>query len=194
VNHGISGTSASAGRTIVLAPNAQEVVNGITRFQGEVLGLGYPWSGGESQNQFYPNGAILRVNAFRPRSTDFGYISIGTNDVFIQGLSAATIKQNLEIMIDQWIGAGLSPSHLFITTLPPLGSGGSVSIQTLNGFIRQFQNQKGVTVIDIAAFTSSDGLHWTNNTLHVGDFIHYSEPVRAWIADQVVSKMLSLTP
>ena len=194
VNHGISGTSSTAGRTIVLAPNAREVVNGLTRFQGEVLGLGYPWSGGEPVNQFYPNGAILRVNAFRPRSSDFGYISIGTNDALIQGLPAATIKQNLEIMIDQWIGAGLAPSHLFITTLPPLGSGGNVTIQALNGMIRQFQNQKGVTVIDIAAFTSADGLHWTNSSLHVGDFIHYSEPVRAWIADQVVSKMLSLTP
>ena len=194
VNHGVSGTSSTAGRTIVLAPNAQEIVNGVTRFQGEVLGLGYPWNGGEPVNQFYPNGSILRVNAFRPRSSDFGYISIGTNDVFIQGLPAATIKQNLEIMIDQWISAGFAPSHLFITTLPPLGSGGSVSIQALNGMIRQFQNQKGVTVIDIAAFTSADGLHWTNSSLHVGDFLHYSEPVRAWIADQVVSKMLSLTP
>ena len=69
VNHGISGTSSTAGRTIVLAPNAQEVVNGITRFQGEVLGRGYPWSGGEPVNQFYPNGSILRVNAFRPLAT-----------------------------------------------------------------------------------------------------------------------------
>jgi lysophospholipase L1-like esterase len=193
VNHGVSGTSSTAGRTIVLAPNAQEAVSGVTRFQGEVLGIGYPWNGGETQNQFYPNGPILRVNAFRPRTNDFAYISIGTNDVYIQGLSAATIKQNLEIMIDQWINAGFAPSHLFVTTLPPLGSTGSVSIQALNTMIRGFA-LKGVTIIDIAQFTSADGLHWTSPSLHVGDFIHYSEPVRAWIADQVVSKMLSLTP
>jgi adhesin/invasin len=193
VNHGVSGTSSTAGRTIVLAPNAQEVVNGVTRFQGEVLGVGYPWSGGEPVNEFYPNGPILRVNAFRPRSTDFAYISIGTNDVFIQGLPAATIKQNLEIMIDQWINAGFAPSHLFITTLPPLGSGGSVTIQALNTLIRGFA-PKGVTIIDIAKLTSADGLHWTSSSLHVGDFIHYSETVRAQIADEVVSKMLSLTP
>lgn len=193
VNHGISGTTSGAGRTIVLAPNAQQSVDGVTRFQGEVHGVGYPWSGGEPVNQFYPNGAILRVNAFRPRSSDFAYISIGTNDVLLDGASAATVKQNLEILIDQWIQAGFAPSHLFVTTLPPLGSSGSASIQLLNSMIRQF-TQKGVTVIDIAAHTSADGLHWTSSNLHVGDFIHYSESVRVWIADAVVSKMISLTP
>ena len=32
-----------------------------------ILGAGYPWSGGESTNSFYPTGSILRVQAFRPR-------------------------------------------------------------------------------------------------------------------------------
>ena len=192
VNHAISGTRSGAGRTIVLAPNAQEPVGGITRYQGEVLGVGYPWSGGESANEYYPNGAILRLNAFRPRPSDFAYVSIGTNDIFLDGASAATVRQNLEILIDQWIQAGLAPSHLFITTLPPLGSSGSASIRALNTEIRKFRD-KGVTIIDIAAHTSADGLTWTNSSLHVGDFIHYSESVRSWIADTVVSEMIKFS-
>jgi len=196
VNHGISGTTTGGGRTIEGAPNAQTVVDGISRFQGEVLGLGFPWNGGEPQivegniNPKYPNGSILRINSFKPRSSDYGYISLGTNDVYLNGSSANAIKVNLEILIDQWISAGLQPSHLFVTTLPPLGQSGSVSIQSLNNMIRGFQS-KGVKIIDIASFTSSDGLHWLNSTMHIGDYIHYSESVRTWIADQVVSLMIA---
>jgi adhesin/invasin len=200
VNHGISSTTSGSGRSIVGAPNAQQVVDGITRFQGEVLGVGYPWNGGEPQivegnlNPTYPNGSIIRLNAFRPRSSDFGYISIGTNDVYIGGASASAVRDNIQVLIDQWISAGLPPSHLFVTTLPPLGQSGSTSIQLLNTLIREFHQSKGVTIVDIESHTSSDGLHWSASTMHVGDFIHYSEQVRAWIADVVVTKMMSLTP
>jgi Bacterial Ig-like domain (group 1). len=48
VNHGIAGTSTNNGVSILTAPNALHVVNGVTRFAGEVLGVSYPWSGGES--------------------------------------------------------------------------------------------------------------------------------------------------
>jgi hypothetical protein len=60
--------------------------------------------------------------------------------------------------------------------------------------IRSLASQKGVRLIDIAAITSANGLTWTNSSLHVGDFLHYSESVRNTIADQVVSVMLSMTP
>lgn len=193
VNHGISGTLSGAGRTIVFAPNARESVGGITRYQGEVLGMGYPWNGGEPVNDFYPTGSILRVNAFTPRSQDFAYVSIGTNDV-LHSVPITTAKVNLEIMIDQWIAMGHSPSRFMITTLPPLGSLGNPSISNLNSLIRTLAAQKGVRLIDIAALTSANGLTWTNSSLHVGDFTHYSESVRNTIADQVVSIMMGATP
>jgi len=97
-------------------------------------------------------------------------------------------------MIDQWIGRGLPANRFIVTTLPPLGAGGSTGIQSLNTMIRTLAQQKGVRLVDLAAFTSSNGLTWTNSTLHVGDFIHYSEAVRDWIADQVVSIMFQLNP
>ncbi|HEX2722105.1 MAG TPA: SGNH/GDSL hydrolase family protein [Gemmatimonadaceae bacterium] len=193
VNHGISGTTSGAGRTIVFAPNALEVVGGFTRYQGEVLGMGYPWSGGEPVNEFYPNGAIQRVNAFKPRTSDFAYVSMGTNDILLGG-SPTAVRNNLEIMIDQWTGQGLPANRFIVTTLPPLGSAGNSSITTLNGLIRTLAQQKGVRLVDIASFTSSNGVTWANPSLHVGDFIHYSEAVRDWIADQVVSIMFQLNP
>ena len=189
VNHGISGTLTGTGRTIVFAPNALQVVGGFTRYQGEVLGLGYPWSGGEPVNEFYPSGAISRVNAFTPRSSDFAYVSLGTNDV-INNVPLATIRANLEIMIDQWIQAGRAPNRFMITTLSPVSSAGMPAITTLNSMIRTLASNKGVRLIDIAAITSANGLTWTNSSLHVGDFLHYSEAVRNTIADQVVSVMM----
>ena len=190
VNHGISGTLTGTGRTIVFAPNALESVGGITRFQGEVLGMGYPWNGGEPVNEFYPSGSILRTNAFTPRSSDFAYVSIGTNDV-INNVPLTTVRANLEIMIDQWIQAGKAANRFMITTLPPLGQSGNPSIQNLNSMIRTLASNKGVRLIDIAAITSANGLTWTNSSLHVGDFLHYSEAVRNTIADQVVSVMMA---
>lgn len=193
VNHGISGTRTGTGRTIVFAPNALETVGGVTRYQGEVLGMAYPWSGGEPVNEFYPTGSILRTNAFTPRASDFAYVSIGTNDV-TANVPLATIRVNLEIMIDQWIAAGRAPARFMITTLPPLGSSGTPAITNLNSMIRTLAAQKGVRLIDIAAMTSANGLTWTDSSLHVGDFLHYSEAVRNTIADQVVSIMFSFIP
>jgi hypothetical protein len=194
VNHGIAGTMSGTGRSLVFAPNALEQVGGVSRFRGEVLGDAYPWSGDEPVNEFYPNGAIQRVQAFTPRSMDFGYISIGTNDVGL--VPNTTIRNNLEIMIDQWIGRGLAPSRLIITTLPPKRFAESANIPGLNVLIRNLALSKGVRLVDIAAFTSNDnGLNWKNASMHVvNDEIHYSEAVRDWIADQVVSIMLVMNP
>ena len=200
VNHGIAGTSSGGGRTILQAPNALLSVNGVTRFQGEVLGDAYPWSGGEPVNEFYPNGAIQRVQAFKPRTSDFGYISIGTNDL-TDGVSAEAVKINLETMIDAWISRGLPANRLMIATLPPKGVGQSSQVPVLNAKIRTLAQAKGVRLIDISAFVSDgDGLTWKNSSgnpsypgaLHItNDELHYSEVVRNWIADQIVSIMLS---
>ncbi|MEO5904914.1 MAG: GDSL-type esterase/lipase family protein, partial [Gemmatimonadaceae bacterium] len=196
VNHGIAGTSTGGGRTFVNAPNALTQVGGVSRFQGEVLGVAYPWNGGEGTNNFYPNGSILRVQAFVPRAVDFAYISMGTNDIG-DGTPVSTIKANLETMIDLWIQAGNPPDHLFITTLPPriTGTTDNPRILELNAMIRAFAT-KGVRVIDLAALTfSADGTTWMSPTLHVtGDELHYAESVRDMLADAIVSIMLQLTP
>ncbi len=196
VNHAIAGTESGIGRSLVTAPNALEQVAGITRFRGEVLGLGYPWSGGEGTNDFYPAGPVLRVQAFAPRSADFGYISIGTNDIG-DTITVAKIKANLETMVDDWIQHNLPPNHLMITTLPPrrTGTTDNARIAVLNSAIRGF-NAKGVRVVDLAVFTfSADGTTWKSPSLHVNnDELHYSETVRDWLADQIVSIMLQETP
>jgi lysophospholipase L1-like esterase len=201
VNHGIAGTYTNSGTSLVTAPNGLHVVNGVSRFAAEVLGAGYPWSGGESTNSFYPGGSILRVQAFRPRPVDYGYISMGTNDIGPNDLgeyaTISSIKTNLETMIDAWIQAGLPPNHLMITTLPPrrTGTTDNPRILALNTMIRGF-SAKGVRVIDLAVFTfSDDGSTWKSPTLHVtNDELHYSETVRDWLGDQIVSIMLQETP
>ncbi|HEX6575267.1 MAG TPA: Ig-like domain-containing protein, partial [Gemmatimonadaceae bacterium] len=195
VNHGITGTSTGTGRSIVLSPNALEAVGGVTRFRGEVLGDAYPWNGGEPVNDFYPTGSIPRVQAFKPRSSDFAYISMGTNDIF-DGVSTTTIRNNLEIMVDEWISRGLPPNRLFLTTLPPRRAGESARIPDLNSKIRALAQAKGVRLIDIASFVSNDdGLTWKSASLHLAnDELHYSESVRDWIADGIVAVMLQLSP
>ena len=109
----------------------------------------------------------------------------------INNIPLSTVRANLEIMIDQWIQAGRAPNRFMITTLPPLGQSGNASIMNLNSMIRTLASNKGVRLIDIAAITSANGLTWTDSSLHVGDFLHYSEAVRNTIADQVVSVMMA---
>lgn len=195
VNHGITSTSTGAGRSIVGSPNAMEIVNGVPRYRGEIFGDAYPWSGGEPTNNFYPTGAIQRVQAFRPRTSDFGYISMGTNDIF-EGVTTTQIRNNLEVMIDDWIGHGLPANRLMLTTIPPRRPAESARIPDLNSKIRTLAQAKGIRLIDIAAFTSNDnGLTWKDPSMHLtNDELHYSEAVRDWIADQVASIMLSLVP
>jgi adhesin/invasin len=202
VNHGIAGTTTGAGQTGAGAPNAQDIVNGVTRFQGEALGWAYPWSGGEPTSDVYPNGPVLRVQAFQPRNSDFLYISMGTNDVGA-GVPTATILSNLATMVDQWIALGGPASHVMITTLPPRPAGTSSAIPALNDSIRSRFGAKGARVISIDSFVSNDkGLTWNSSctfststtACNVGDSLHYSEVVRDWIADNAVSIMSSLTP
>jgi lysophospholipase L1-like esterase len=192
VNHGISGTSTGAGRTGSGAPNAREVVDGVTRFAGEVLGAGYPWSGGES-GPYFPNGAIRRVAAFIPGPNDFVYVSMGTNDSNA-GLDAQQSAANINWMIDQWVGTGHSIDHFILTTLAPRPTTGA-AIVLINTQIRQIAASRGVPLIDIAQRTSDDnGYTWRSKDDHVGDELHYSEAVRDWIAGQVVSYLLTKAP
>jgi lysophospholipase L1-like esterase len=184
VNHGIASTRTGTGRTGLTSPNALEVVNGLTRFQGEVLGLGYPWSGGETPNSAFPSGPILRVQAFNPRVTDFVYVSLGTNDIPTSAINS--IVPNLSTMVDMWVATGLPTNHFIITTIPPR-DGTTTSVPGVNAAIRNLASTRGLRLVDLALFASNDdGVTWKNPAYHVdGDLFHYSEEVRNWLADRV---------
>ncbi|HUQ47086.1 MAG TPA: SGNH/GDSL hydrolase family protein [Gemmatimonadaceae bacterium] len=192
VNHGISGTGTGSGRTGAGAPNAREIVDGVTRFAGEVLGAGYPWSGGESGSNF-PNGPVRRVGAFVPGPNDFVYVSMGTNDSN-GGWDAQQSAANLNWMIDQWVATGHQPDHFILTTLAPRPNTGA-AIVLLNIQIRQIISTRGVRLVDIAQRTSDDnGVTWRSKEDHIGDEIHFSEAVRDWVAQQVVAYLLTKAP
>jgi len=193
VNHGISATSTGPFRTPSGAPNAREQVGGITRFAGEVLGAAYPWSGGEPTNGAFPSGPIARVRAFVPGPNDFAYVSMGTNDPGA-AISAAGTSANLEWMIDQWVNSGHAANHFILTTLPPR-DGQPIDITAMNTAIRALATRRSVRLVDITSRTSDDnGASWRNRAADTIDGTHYSEAVRDWIADQVVSYMLTLVP
>jgi lysophospholipase L1-like esterase len=192
VNHGISGTTTGAGRTGSGAPNARETVDGVTRFAAEVLGAGFPWSGGES-GPTYPYGPIKRVAAFVPGANDFVYVSMGTNDS-VAGIGAEQCAANLNWMIDQWVAAGHAIDHFILTTLAPRPST-TTAIVLVNIQIRQIAATRGIHLIDLAQRTSDDnGLTWRSKDDNVGDELHYSEPVRDWLASQVVAYLLTKAP
>jgi lysophospholipase L1-like esterase len=197
INHAISGTLTGTGRNPVGAPNARTEVNGVTRFAGEVLGAAFPWNGGEPTNASYPNGSILRGQAFRPRPDDFVYISIGTNDIG-DGIAPTTIAANLEWMIDQWIAAGLPADHVLMTTLPPRTPANS-AIPALNTLIRGFI-AKGIHIIELTPIVSDDdGLTWKSSpqqsyVTEAPPVLHYAEWVRDALADLVVTYIISKTP
>ncbi|GJG88529.1 hypothetical protein tb265_37100 [Gemmatimonadetes bacterium T265] len=198
VNHGISGTTTGGGghggadRNGNGAPNARAVVAGYTRFDGEVLGAAYPWSGGEPRNASFPQGPIARVNAYVPGPDDFVYVSLGTNDYANDGTPAASSAANLAWMVDRWKSAGHRPDHLVLTTLAPRPQSPEVTaaIVGINDSVRAIALRTRAGLIDLAEHTSSDdGRTWRDASMHVGDRLHYTTPVRAWIADQLVAYM-----
>jgi hypothetical protein len=200
VNHAISGTTTGGGgfggpnRRSTGAPQARTLVAGVSRFQGEVLGLTWPWSGGEPVNQKYVDGALRRVLSFTPGPNDFVYVSMGTNDP-ANGLSTQQTLSNLAWMIDRWRAAGKRADHFLLTTLAPrIGKSGE-TFPAINDGIRALARAKGVVLIDLASHTSADnGKTWSSSDLHVGDGVHYSEPVRDWLARRVVEEMHKLVP
>lgn len=197
VNHGIGGTSSGGGgfggndRHSSGAPNARALVAGVSRYEAEVLGTGYPWSGGEGVSTDYPGGAIVRTNAFTPGANDFAYVSIGTNDASY-GIPADQTIANLTWMIDRWVDAGLPPGHFLISTLAPRTGTAGAAFPQINAAIRDLAAARGVKLVDLAAFTSDDdGATWRSADLHVGDGLHYTTAVRAWIATQVIAHISS---
>lgn len=202
VNHAVSGTTTGGGghggadRNGNGAPNARTVVNGVSRFEGEVLGRGLPWAGGEPVGEAYPQGALVRTGAYVPDATDFAYVSMGTNDPADAGMTAEQTVANLAWMVDQWTGAGHAAGHLVLTTLPPrLDLDLGEVIPSINAGIRALAARTGAGLIDLAAFTSADdGRTWRDPSMHIGDRLHYTTPVREWIAVQLVAYMAARLP
>jgi len=200
VNHGISGTTTGGGgfggpnRRWTGAPQARTLVGGISRFQGEVLGVKWPWSGGEPVNAKYVNGALRRVHSYAPGLHDFVYVSMGTNDA-ANGMSTQQTLSNLAWMIERWVAAGKRADHFLLTTLAPRTGGSGQTFPALNKGIRALVASKGAVLIDLASHTSPDnGRTWRSAGLHVGDGVHYSESVRDWLAGRVVAEMHKRVP
>ncbi len=206
VNHAINSTTTGGNthltgdpdRTSQGSPNARFSVGGKTRFEAEVLGEGYPWSGGEPTNKYFPTGPLTRVNAFTPGANDFAYVSMGTNDDAgpTRTLTAVQTEANLRWMAEQWIGAGRAPNHFIITTLAPRDSANSsTSIPDRNTRIRTLASDLGLHLIDLSNHVSDDnGATWKSPSLNIGDGTHYTEVVRGWLADQIVAWMDSKSP
>jgi lysophospholipase L1-like esterase len=204
VNHAIGGTTTGGGgfggpdRSSAGAPNARTSVNGIARFQGEMLAAGYPWSGGEAKNTYFPTGPVLRVNAYVPGGDDFAYVSMGTNDDAgpTRTMTASQTEANLRWMVQRWTGVGRAADHFILTTLAPRDDANSpTSISDRNVLIRELAAELGVHLIDLAGYTSNDnGATWKSASLNIGDGIHYTETVRTWIGNQIVSWMSAKEP
>jgi hypothetical protein len=196
INHAIMGSTTGGGgfggadRTGLGAPNSRLSRNGVTRYEAEILGLGYPWNGGEPTNGFYPSGPVTRVRAYTPGANDFAYVSIGTNDPLV-GMSTSQTLANLTWMIDRWTATGHAANHFIITTLPPRTDDNYGNyIPTVNNSIRSLAASKGVKLIDLCDHLSDDNcLTWSSSSLHIGDGVHYTQTVRGWIADQIVAMM-----
>ncbi len=204
VNHAIASSTTGGGgfggpnRTSRGAPNARLKVAGFTRFEAEVLGKGYPWSGGEPTNSSFPTGPVQRVNAYVPGLNDFVYVSMGTNDDAgaDRTMTAAETEANLRWMIGRWTAAGRAADHFILTTLAPRDDANlATSIPDRNALIRTLATETGVHLVDLAAYTSDDdGAAWRTPSLNIGDGIHYTEPVRAWLGEQVVAWMSAEVP
>jgi GDSL-like Lipase/Acylhydrolase family len=200
VNHGISSTTTGGGgfggsnRHSSGAAQARTVVSGVTRFEGEVLGRNWPWSGGEPVTTKYTNGPVRRVQSFTPGTNDFVYVSMGTNDPS-SNMSTTQTLANLRWMIDTWRAAGRRADHFLLTTLAPRTGTYGASFPALNTGIRALAASQGVVLVDLANHTSADnGRTWRSSSLHVGDGLHYSEAVRDWLAAQIVAEIRKRVP
>jgi hypothetical protein len=185
VNHGISSTRTGTGTVSGGRPHALHSIAGTRRFEAEVLGLGYPWTAV----------GVPRVNAFVPTTADFGYYALGINDIGA-GIAPETIRDNIATAINLWLAAGLPAAHLMVATLTPrLGSPHRFNIPLANELIRALVQEKGSSLVDIAALVSDDdGLTWKSSALHVGDGLHYSEATLALIAAEIHAVLGSHIP
>lgn len=183
VNHAIGGTTSGVGfHPVNGAPNALATINGVTRFEAEVLGLGNPWDAG-----------VTRVKAFQPGPQDFAVIGIGTNDG-PDGLSVDETIANLASMVFRWHCAGLPMNHVLLTTLPPFERNRpdlSRAVVERNTQIQQLAAATGAGLINLNDYLAV-GPRWRDASLQVGDGIHYSEPVRDWLARYIASYIFML--
>jgi lysophospholipase L1-like esterase len=182
VNHGLGLSTSDTGD---FGPpshqaNARQSINGVTRFEAEVLGVGAPSWAADSP-------AVARVQAFRPGPDDYAVVGIGGNDV-AHNLSIARTAANWRWMVARWAAAGLAPSHLLLVTLTPRIGVPAGTVPDRNDSLRAIAAEAGATVIDLCAYVSDDaGESWRSDSLNVGDGVHYSDGVRTWLARRVLA-------
>lgn len=178
-NHGIDGTESGTGLGNTDRANALRVIDGYTRFEGEMLGKDYPWK----------EEGIKRVNAFAPSNDDYGYYSFGVNDIH-DGVSPSKIRSNIATAIDLWEASGLSASKLMIATISPRPEGDNQeNVPEANERIRDLVDDRGAILIDTAELVSNDdGLSWKGSKYHT-DGIHFSDFTCDRIANEIVSKI-----
>jgi acyl-CoA reductase-like NAD-dependent aldehyde dehydrogenase len=89
-----------------------------------------------------------------------------------------------------------SADHFILTTpAPRVDANSATSISDRNTLIRALAAELGVHLIDLAEFTSNDnGMTWKSSSLHIGDGIHYTETVRTWLGNEIVSWMSTKEP
>jgi lysophospholipase L1-like esterase len=123
---------------------------------------------------------------------------MGTNDDAgpTRTMTAAQTEANLRWMVQQWTGTGRAADHFILTTLAPRDDANSpTSIPDRNTLIRALAAELGVHLIDLAEYTSDDnGATWKSPSLNIGDGIHYTEAVRTWLGNQIVSWMSAKEP
>lgn len=180
VNHGLEGTTTGDEFRSDGTPHALAKWNGFTRFECEVLGRGAPlWDAGTGKK---------RYRAYAPRVGDFVFVASGTNDPGFLIDSAGTIN-NLRQMVKLWKEAGMPPDHFLLANLPPRNDYQDNWVAQQLG-IRALVKEEGLTLIDLQSFTAQ-GRGWRDPS-HTTDGIHYTEPVRDWLAQEIVTKMKAL--
>lgn len=177
VNHALSGrATGGVSPKVSSVNNARAIYGGLTTFEAEVMGIG---------GSAWTFRGKTRSQAFQPTANDYVLVSLGTNDAK-RGMGADSTIADLRWMVDKWQAAGLPASHFILTTLAPRTDGNGQEIPRINPRIRQLAIEKGLGLIDLAAYSSpDDGVTWRSRLMHVGDGVHYTEPVRDWLARSV---------
>jgi hypothetical protein len=71
----------------------------------------------------------------------------------------------------------------------------ATAIPDRNDLIKGLASTYGIHLIDLAAHVSDDdGLTWSSASFHIGDGVHYAEPVRAWLGGQIASWISAQAP
>ncbi len=196
INHSMSGSGLGPGGSFPgSGPAALDTAMGHTRFQAEVLGqAGTTWNPGRT----FGRTDVPRVSAYVPDADSYVYIALGTNNP--RGESPAAQAGYLSELVGQWVAAGHSAGRVFIATVPPGRTTPDPYARDLSLAILALpERYPGLRIVDISGQFSAGGerLLWESSACYrsaANDPLHYTLPVRRWIADQVVGQIAADYP